>query len=185
MGPSELESFVVKFKSLWLTGQEAHLHVNSQKGQAWVTLSLGLGSPPPPPSPPFRPLRNGPSRQRRCARRQAAREDAAEKADTAAQNIEVTTAPHTREPEQAVEPPAEKAKAAENADTAAENVEVTTPPTRQAEQAIEPPPTLVNAGVQADQARFTPSMFVMHFAQTGKTGQLYKLNNTLTAIYLN
>ena len=82
---SELDSFVTKFKSLWITGQEAHLNVNSHGGQAWITLSVGLGSPPPtsPPSsspPQHRPpcsSRNGPSRRRRRARRQAAREAAA------------------------------------------------------------------------------------------------------------
>ena len=77
MRPSELESFVHKFRSLWLTGQEAHLHVNVHDHQAWVTLSVGLGSPPCPPQhqpPPH--SRNGPSRQRRRARRLAAREAA-------------------------------------------------------------------------------------------------------------
>ena len=77
MRPSELESFVHKFRSLWLTGQEAHLHVNAHDHQAWVTLSVGLGSPPRPPQhqpPPH--SRNGPSRQRRRARRLAAREAA-------------------------------------------------------------------------------------------------------------
>jgi hypothetical protein len=77
MTPTELESFVYKFRNLWLTGQEAHLHVNARHHQAWVTLSVGLGCPPPPPQhQPPRLSRNGPSRQRRRARRLAAREAA-------------------------------------------------------------------------------------------------------------
>ena len=66
---SELDSFVTKFKRLWVTGQEAHLNFNSHGGQAWITLSVGLGSPPPtspPSSPPPQHCppcssRNGPS----------------------------------------------------------------------------------------------------------------------------
>ena len=90
---SELDTCVTKFKSLWVTGQEAKLNVNSHGGQAWITLSVGLGTPPPTSPPSSQPpqncpsqqpqhcppcsSRNGPSRRRRRARQQATHEAAA------------------------------------------------------------------------------------------------------------
>ena len=91
----EINSFMGKFVSLWQSGRNASLKVESKAGQAHVTLQLDLGHPlhhpqqqiPPPVLRPSRVRR----RQRRAAERQvvadaekkAAAHDAtkAEKAD--------------------------------------------------------------------------------------------------------
>ena len=94
----EIDSFVNKFKSLWLSGQEAKLQIDSKNGEAWLNLSLGLKCPPPPSSPSWHPspcprsFRNTPSQQRRRNRRQAERETTAAEAtcvvkDVAAKNL--------------------------------------------------------------------------------------------------
>ena len=97
MEPSEIESFLAKFRCLWLSGQEAQLTMNTRNGNAWITLSLGLGYPQPPPqysplTPQYQPTRpsrrkskNSPARKRRLAKRLANRTAAtteAEKAST-------------------------------------------------------------------------------------------------------
>ena len=69
---SELDSFVLKLKQLWQAGQVAHLDVDANAGKAWVGLRVQLGQPPC--DPPFCKSKNTPSRQRRRARRAAARE---------------------------------------------------------------------------------------------------------------
>ena len=82
----EIDSFVNKFKGLWLSGKEAKLQIDSKNGEAWLSLSLGLKCPPPPPSPPCHPsprprsFRNTPSHQRRRNRRLAERESTAAEA---------------------------------------------------------------------------------------------------------
>ena len=91
MVPEEIESFVGKFRRLWLSGHDAQLTMSTKHGQAWISLNLGLGYSSPPPrqhrvSPPhYQPLpyfspssksRNSPSRSRRRARRLVARETA-------------------------------------------------------------------------------------------------------------
>ena len=103
----EIDSFVNKFKSLWLSGQEAKLQMDSKNGEAWLNLSLGLKCPPPPSSPSWHPsprprsFRNTPSQQRRRNRRQAERETTAAEAtcekDTKVQDEEsdqAEEAPH-------------------------------------------------------------------------------------------
>ena len=88
MIPHEIESFVGKFRGLWLSGQDAELNMSTKNGKAWISLNLGLGDFPsshqpmaasqPPYQPTFRPCpsKNSPSRQRRRARRLVARETA-------------------------------------------------------------------------------------------------------------
>ena len=91
MVPEEIESFVGKFRRLWLSGHDAQLSMSTKHGQAWISLNLGLGYSPPPPgqhrvSPPhYQPppysspsskSRNSPSRTRRRARRLVARKTA-------------------------------------------------------------------------------------------------------------
>ena len=79
MAYTEIDSFVAKFKNLWHCGQKATLKVDSENGEAVVTLTAGLGHIPPPFSfdrnneQTCRPYR-GPSYQRRQQRRKAARE---------------------------------------------------------------------------------------------------------------
>ena len=76
MSSSELDSFVLKFKSLWYAGIDAHLDVDTHAGQAWVGLRVGLGHPPGPlhRQPPLLKKKDSPSRQRRRARRAEARQ---------------------------------------------------------------------------------------------------------------
>ena len=46
MNTMELESFVQKFNHVWKNGNDAHLNVHSLAGNAWVGISLNLGSFP-------------------------------------------------------------------------------------------------------------------------------------------
>ena len=78
MGKHELDKFVVKFKQLWLSGQEVELHVKAHAGQAWVTLNAALGLGGHHPQPPQQQHRNGPARKRRRERRAAERKAVAE-----------------------------------------------------------------------------------------------------------
>ena len=79
MAYTEIDSFVAKFKNLWHYGQKATLKVDSENGEAVVTLTAGLGHIPSPFScnrnneQTSRPYR-GASYQRRQQRRKAARE---------------------------------------------------------------------------------------------------------------
>ena len=78
MHVTELDTFVDKFKQLWISGLDAHLDVESHAGQAWVGLRLHLGYVPGPLlHPPHNPrrARDSPARQRRRARRAAARQE--------------------------------------------------------------------------------------------------------------
>ena len=86
MSSSELDSFVLKFKSLWYAGIDAHLDVDTHAGQAWVGLRVGLGHPPGPlhRQPPLLKKKDSPSRQRRRARRLEAKQLAAAEAVKAA-----------------------------------------------------------------------------------------------------
>ena len=83
---SELDQFVKKFKQIWASGVDAHLHVETHAGQAQVHLQVQLGQAHGLPQQhhyrPESPLktRNGPSRQRRQARRETARQEKAAKA---------------------------------------------------------------------------------------------------------
>ena len=79
MNATELDTFVFKFKHLWKAGLDAHLDLECHAGQAWVGIRVRLGQDPGPnhhhhipPQP--RKTRDGPSRQRRRARRAAARQ---------------------------------------------------------------------------------------------------------------
>ena len=86
MYDTELETFIKKFKSLWYSGLDAHLDVETHVGQAWVSLRVQLGQAPGPlhyqvkPQFPHHKPRKSPSRERRQARRAAARQKTAEEA---------------------------------------------------------------------------------------------------------
>ena len=91
----------MKFKSLWYSGIDAHLDVDTHAGQAWVGLRVGLGHPP---HPHVQRKKESPSRHRRRARRAEARQLGAVVAGTE----EVTARPT------AVEKDAEKVIARED-----------------------------------------------------------------------
>ena len=75
MARAEIDSFIVKFKTLLLSGKKATLVIKSDKGKAEVSLNVELGEVHPPPVHSRYPgFRDGPSRQRRRQRRAAARE---------------------------------------------------------------------------------------------------------------
>ena len=76
---TELDIFIGKFKQIWKSGQSAHLHIETNDGQAWVGLRVHLGQAPGPlhqgPHQQVRRrTRDGPSCQRRRAKRAAERE---------------------------------------------------------------------------------------------------------------
>ena len=48
MNLQEIDAFVLKFKNLWQAGHNAHLDIDTQAGQAWVSLRLELGEHPGP-----------------------------------------------------------------------------------------------------------------------------------------
>ena len=84
---TELDTFVLKFHQLWKAGHTAHLDLDTCAGKAWVGLRVQLGHAPGPlhhlPHPPFFQAQKktvNPSRQRRHARRAAARLTNAEEA---------------------------------------------------------------------------------------------------------
>ena len=74
---TELDTFVRKFHQLWNNGVTAHLDLDTHAGNAWVGLRVQLGQVPGPPHKPVHQQvhRKGDSsaRQRRCARRAAAK----------------------------------------------------------------------------------------------------------------
>ena len=79
-GLDELDKFVRKFVSLWQSGCEASLHVESKAGNAFVSLQLGLGQAQPhlAKGQHVGGCRGGsPSKQRRKERREAERQERA------------------------------------------------------------------------------------------------------------
>ena len=79
MARAEIDSFILKFKNLLLSGRNATLVLKSNAGNAEVSLNVDLGQVPPPPAQPVHHRsRDGPSRQRRRLRRAQARANEAE-----------------------------------------------------------------------------------------------------------
>ena len=79
MTVTEVDTFIRKFNQLWQAGLTAHLDLDTHAGSAWVGLRVQLGHVAPGPlhqpvhqQQPFRKV--SPSRERRRARRLAARE---------------------------------------------------------------------------------------------------------------
>ena len=81
-GLKEFESFVGKFVNLWQSGREATLQVNSQAGEATVSLKVKLGQALPlhDHHQQQHQRQHGPSRLRRKQRRADARKSAEEAA---------------------------------------------------------------------------------------------------------
>ena len=108
---TELDSFVYKFHQLWSAGHSAHLDLDTHAGRAWVGLRVQLGSVPGPPHHLPNDFHSSykedsPSRQRRRARRAAARQvNAAEasKKETAEEASKKETAEEASKKETAVE----------------------------------------------------------------------------------
>ena len=87
-------SFVRKFMILWQSGCDAKLHVQSEAGSAFLTLSVGLEQVPPGQQHHHVIHRGGgPARQRR---REAERQ-AAEEAATDAKNVKTSDAEEKEE----------------------------------------------------------------------------------------
>jgi hypothetical protein len=84
MARAEIDSFILKFKRLLLSGRDATLVIKSNAGKAEVSLNVVLGDVPPPPDQQhLQQSRNGPSRQRRRIRRTEARKAEADEAKKA------------------------------------------------------------------------------------------------------
>ena len=71
---TELDSFIRKFHQLWQAGLTAHLDLDTHAGTAWVGVCVQLGHQVP--GPPPQPHQTSSSRDRRRARRLAARKQA-------------------------------------------------------------------------------------------------------------
>ena len=108
MAKAEIDSFILKFKNLLLSGRNATLVLKSNAGNAEVSLNVDLGQVPPPPAQHVHhPSRDGPSRQRRRLRRAQARATVAEEVtevsdaqvETAAQAEDIETDLVQTEPE--------------------------------------------------------------------------------------
>ena len=78
MHSKELESFFLKFNQLWRAGESAKLDLETHAGQAWVGVRVHLGPAHPyqvhVPSHQEKRTRNSPARERRRAKRLAARQ---------------------------------------------------------------------------------------------------------------
>ena len=85
----ELHSFVNKFVSLWQSGCDASLHIESKAGNAFLNLQLGLGQAKAHPHAGCH-RKGGPARQRRRAKREAERQ-ARVTAEQAVMNEKATT----------------------------------------------------------------------------------------------
>ena len=98
---TELDTFVRKFHQLWNDGLTAHLDLDTHAGNAWVGLRVQLGQVPGPPHQPF-PQQvqrkvESPARERRRARRAAAKAENAQKTETAVEAAEVENEKETTE----------------------------------------------------------------------------------------
>jgi hypothetical protein len=129
MDNSELGTFVQKFRRLWKSGLDAHLDIDTHAGQAWVSLRVRLGQAPGPlqPHPQFPPhlkrTRDGPSRQRRRARRAAEQAVKAGSEEAHSSEVEAEEAVQGRIAEETIEHEAENAQPDEMADCSAEVAE--------------------------------------------------------------
>ena len=105
MAREEIDSFILKFKSLLLSGRNASLVIKCDAGKAEVSLNVHLDHiPPPPVQVQQQRSRNGPSRQRRRLRRAAARttsvgEEVTEAIENETQAAEASSESDTVQPE--------------------------------------------------------------------------------------
>ena len=73
MAGNELDSFVRKFINLWQSGCDAKLQIESEAGNAYVSLRVGLGHDPHGHHQAVHHRGGGTTRQRRSERREAER----------------------------------------------------------------------------------------------------------------
>jgi hypothetical protein len=107
-GPDELDSFVRKFRTLWKSGRNAKLFVETEAGHAFVNLQVGLGQAQPQ-QPVWHGGRGGsPSKQRRLERR------AEERREVAAAAAEVEKVEKAKIAEKASEAEAENVSETQN-----------------------------------------------------------------------
>ena len=102
MARVEIDSFVLKFKNLLLSGRNATLVIKSTAGKAEVSLNVELGDVPPHLPGQHQQSRDGPSRQRRRLRRAETRkaymtEDVIETATEEVNAEKARTASNTEE----------------------------------------------------------------------------------------
>ena len=69
----EINSFLIKFRQLWIAGFDAHLNLETQAGNAWVGLKVNLGKATSKVEGKTRQKRQSPSRLRRREKRAADR----------------------------------------------------------------------------------------------------------------
>ena len=120
MEVTELDTFLQKFKQLWHSGHSAHLDLDSHAGHAWVGLRVRPGHAPGPlhQQLPKRRTRDGPSRQRRRARRAEDRKRQAEEAnEEIVEDIAENATAGATQAEEAEAPAASEQVAEEVADT--------------------------------------------------------------------
>jgi hypothetical protein len=99
MAKAEIDSFILKFKNLLLSGRNATLVLKSNAGNAEVSLNVDLGQVPPQPTQHVHhQSRDGPSRQRRRLRRAQARATEAEEV-TEVSDAQVETAAQAKDSE--------------------------------------------------------------------------------------
>ena len=100
MAKAEIDSFILKFKNLLLSGRNATLVLKSNAGNAEVSLNVDLGQVPPLPAQHVHQRsRDGPSRQRRRLRRAQARAEAEAEEATEVSDAEVETAAKAKDSE--------------------------------------------------------------------------------------
>ena len=97
MSGSEIDSFILKFKSLLQAGRNASLTVKAEAGKASVSLHVNLGDVLPPEflQQHRHGSRNGPARQRRRERRATARKEKAKSAVEANEVVELEVVEET------------------------------------------------------------------------------------------
>ena len=97
-----------KFKNLWESGFSAHLDLDTHSGQAWVGLCVRLGHHHLQQVQQPRKTRNGPSRQRRQARREAAKKVNDEDAEHESEAVKAGVTIDETESEEISDPVAEE-----------------------------------------------------------------------------
>ena len=124
---TELDSFIHKFHQLWKDGFKAHLDLDTHAGIAWIGLRVQLGHQVPGTTPhhPVHIHKRDSSRQRRRARRLAAREQVNNEVAEEAISIpeeEVREEVHNEVSEEAIQTSEEEARKQVNKKVAEEAI---------------------------------------------------------------